>query len=200
MIRADAYGYACPGRPELAAELAWRDAGLTHRRTGIYGTHVRRRRDRHGVRRARSARGVRHRGALRPPAQPLPRVGADRSGRSGALDRLARRLPADQRPARTLRALPDPSGGGDARQHAALGGVGRPRHLHPGEPGQRHRLLRRDRRRHCSARGSVPATSTTAGWHRSTTRSARCSAAGTNRRSPGPPIGSPQLPRLTLRA
>jgi ADP-ribosylglycohydrolase len=38
MIRADAYGYACPGRPQLAAELAWRDAGLTHRRTGIYGT------------------------------------------------------------------------------------------------------------------------------------------------------------------
>jgi ADP-ribosylglycohydrolase len=37
MIRADAYGYACPSRPELAAELAWRDAGLTHRRTGIYG-------------------------------------------------------------------------------------------------------------------------------------------------------------------
>lgn len=38
LIRADAYGYACPGRPELAAELAWRDAGMTHRRTGIYGT------------------------------------------------------------------------------------------------------------------------------------------------------------------
>jgi ADP-ribosylglycohydrolase len=38
MIRADAYGYACPARPELAAELAWRDAGLTHRRTGIYGS------------------------------------------------------------------------------------------------------------------------------------------------------------------
>lgn len=38
MIRADAYGYACPGRPELAAELAWRDATLTHRRTGVYGT------------------------------------------------------------------------------------------------------------------------------------------------------------------
>jgi ADP-ribosylglycohydrolase len=37
MIRADAYGYACPSRPDLAAELAWRDAGLTHRRTGIYG-------------------------------------------------------------------------------------------------------------------------------------------------------------------
>lgn len=37
-IRADAYGYACPGRPELAAELAWRDASFTHRRTGIYGT------------------------------------------------------------------------------------------------------------------------------------------------------------------
>ncbi|KKK88253.1 hypothetical protein LCGC14_2745050, partial [marine sediment metagenome] len=38
LIRADAYGYACPGRPALAAELAWRDAGWTHRRTGIYGT------------------------------------------------------------------------------------------------------------------------------------------------------------------
>lgn len=38
MIRADAYGYACPGRPELAAELAWRDASLTHRRTGVYGS------------------------------------------------------------------------------------------------------------------------------------------------------------------
>ena len=38
LIRADAYGYACPGRPALAAELAWRDASFTHRRTGIYGT------------------------------------------------------------------------------------------------------------------------------------------------------------------
>lgn len=38
VIRADAYGYACPGRPALAAELAWRDASWTHRRTGIYGT------------------------------------------------------------------------------------------------------------------------------------------------------------------
>jgi len=37
LIRADAYGYACPGRPALAAELAWRDARWTHRRTGIYG-------------------------------------------------------------------------------------------------------------------------------------------------------------------
>ena len=37
MIRADAYGYACLGNPALAAELAWRDASLTHRRTGIYG-------------------------------------------------------------------------------------------------------------------------------------------------------------------
>jgi len=36
VIRADAYGYACPGRPALAAELAWRDASWTHRRTGIY--------------------------------------------------------------------------------------------------------------------------------------------------------------------
>jgi ADP-ribosylglycohydrolase len=38
MIRADAYGYACPGNPMLAAELAWRDASWTHRRNGIYGT------------------------------------------------------------------------------------------------------------------------------------------------------------------
>jgi hypothetical protein len=37
LIRADAFGYACPGDPALAADLAWRDAYLTHRRTGIYG-------------------------------------------------------------------------------------------------------------------------------------------------------------------
>jgi ADP-ribosylglycohydrolase len=38
MIRADAYGYACPGDPALAAELAWRDAAMTHRKTGVYAT------------------------------------------------------------------------------------------------------------------------------------------------------------------
>lgn len=37
-IRVDAYGYACPGRPALAAELAWRDSGMTHRRAGIYAS------------------------------------------------------------------------------------------------------------------------------------------------------------------
>ncbi|PZF82204.1 ADP-ribosylglycohydrolase family protein [Jiangella anatolica] len=37
MIRADAYGYASPGRPDRASELAWRDASLTHRGNGIYG-------------------------------------------------------------------------------------------------------------------------------------------------------------------
>jgi hypothetical protein len=36
-IRVDTYGYACPGHPALAAEMAWRDASWTHRRTGIYG-------------------------------------------------------------------------------------------------------------------------------------------------------------------
>lgn len=36
-IRTDVYGYVCPGLPELAAEYAWHDASLTHRKTGIYG-------------------------------------------------------------------------------------------------------------------------------------------------------------------
>jgi ADP-ribosylglycohydrolase len=36
-IRADPWGYAAPGWPERAAELAWRDASLSHRRQGIYG-------------------------------------------------------------------------------------------------------------------------------------------------------------------
>lgn len=36
-IRADAWGYVMPGRPEEAAQLAYRDACLTHRRNGIYG-------------------------------------------------------------------------------------------------------------------------------------------------------------------
>src|SRR5439155_19477497 len=38
LIRADAYGYACPGRPALAAELAHRDASFRHERTGVYAT------------------------------------------------------------------------------------------------------------------------------------------------------------------
>jgi hypothetical protein len=36
-IRTDVYGYVCPGDPELAAEFAWRDAYLTHRKSGLYG-------------------------------------------------------------------------------------------------------------------------------------------------------------------
>jgi hypothetical protein len=36
-IRTDLYGYVAPGMPDLAAELAWRDAYLTHRKSGIYG-------------------------------------------------------------------------------------------------------------------------------------------------------------------
>ncbi|MEM9881910.1 MAG: ADP-ribosylglycohydrolase family protein [Planctomycetota bacterium] len=35
-IRADAYGYACPGDPLRAAELAYRDATLNHRGTGAF--------------------------------------------------------------------------------------------------------------------------------------------------------------------
>jgi ADP-ribosylglycohydrolase len=36
-IRVDSYGYAAPGRPELAAEFGWRDARLSHTKNGIYG-------------------------------------------------------------------------------------------------------------------------------------------------------------------
>lgn len=36
-IRSDPWGYAAPGWPEKAAELAYRDAFLSHRRGGIYG-------------------------------------------------------------------------------------------------------------------------------------------------------------------
>lgn len=36
-IRADLYGWIRPGRPREAAELAWRDARLSHCRNGLYG-------------------------------------------------------------------------------------------------------------------------------------------------------------------
>lgn len=37
LIRTDVYGWAHPGDPLAAAELAWRDARLSHTRNGLYG-------------------------------------------------------------------------------------------------------------------------------------------------------------------
>jgi len=36
-IRADLYGWVCPGQPALAADLARRDASLSHRGDGVHG-------------------------------------------------------------------------------------------------------------------------------------------------------------------
>jgi ADP-ribosylglycohydrolase len=36
-IRADIWGWIAPGRPELAAEYAYRDAALSHAKNGVYG-------------------------------------------------------------------------------------------------------------------------------------------------------------------
>lgn len=36
-IRSDGWAWCCAGKPELAAELAYRDASWTHERNGIYG-------------------------------------------------------------------------------------------------------------------------------------------------------------------
>ncbi len=38
LIRVDAYGYAALGHPTLAATMAFRDASMSHRRTGVYSS------------------------------------------------------------------------------------------------------------------------------------------------------------------
>jgi ADP-ribosylglycohydrolase len=37
LIRTDVYGWVNPGKPKLAAQMAYRDAWLSHRRNGLYG-------------------------------------------------------------------------------------------------------------------------------------------------------------------
>jgi ADP-ribosylglycohydrolase len=37
LIRTDIYGWVNPGNPKLAAQMAYRDAWLSHRRNGLYG-------------------------------------------------------------------------------------------------------------------------------------------------------------------
>jgi ADP-ribosylglycohydrolase len=40
LIRTDVYGWVNPGNPKLAAQMAFRDAWLSHRRNGLYGASM----------------------------------------------------------------------------------------------------------------------------------------------------------------
>ncbi len=85
-IRADLYGWVCPGRPELAADLARRDAALSHRGDGIHG-----------------AAFVAAAGAAIPAAASL----------EAAVERALAEIPADSRAAEAVRLGRELAGHGD---------------------------------------------------------------------------------------
>ncbi len=95
-IRADLYGWVCPARPQLAAELARRDAALSHRGEGVHG-----------------AAFVAALAAAIPACEDL----------SGAIDRALDCIPRDSRAASAVRLGRDLAGSAEAvdRLHGEYG-------------------------------------------------------------------------------
>ncbi len=101
LIRADVYGWTCPGDPVRAAGLARRDAVLSHTGNGVYGATVGRRADLGGLHRPDRPGGPGHRALGDPGEQPA------------GPDRAAGRVPA--RDAAALGGDPGHGGRGDRR-------------------------------------------------------------------------------------